>query len=191
VAAPVLAPVEVAAPVEVPVAAPVEPVAAPVEPVAAPVLAPVEVAAPVEVPVAAPVAPVAAPVEVAAPVAPVAAPAAPVAPVAAPVEVAAPVAVPVAAPINLQNGQKIVFPPGDYTTVPAEAGNACIGNIGNIGGKLFMKINTSILTDRSTILLTPLGRGPTLVAVSNVNAKDGQFTISAGSVCSVNWVIVN
>jgi hypothetical protein len=95
------------------------------------------------------------------------------------------------APEKLYIKSKMVFPAGDYSVTPAEAQSASVGTITNIPGRLTMKINTSSLTQDSMIFLTPLGRGPTLVAVSDIQASIGQFTISAGSVCTVNWMIVN
>ena len=134
VAAPINTPVAAAnstatAPINPPVAAPVNaPVAAPIKPpVAAPVNAPV--AAPIKPPVAAPVnAPVAAPVKppVAAPVKPpVASPVKP--PVAAPVKppVAAPVKPPVAAPVKPPVTAPIK-PPVAAPTNPPVAAPTCI-----------------------------------------------------------------
>ena len=114
--------------------------------------------------------------------------------------VAAPVLAPVAAPLpppepviptKLCISSRVVFPAGDYSTTPAEAGISSLGTITNIAGKLTMKVNTDALTEDSMIFLTPLGRGPTLVAISDVQVSTGQFTIAAGSVCTVNWMIVN
>jgi hypothetical protein len=102
-------------------------------------------------------------------------------------------AVPVAAlpATKLALAQRAVFPADDYSVNPAEAGSSSIGTITNIAGKLSMKINTSALTEDSMVFLTPLCRGPTLVAVSDIQPSTGQFTIAAGSVCTVNWLIVN
>lgn len=86
---------------------------------------------------------------------------------------------------------RVSFPAGDYTVNPGEAGSSSIGTISNIPGKLAMKVNTSALREDSLIFLTPLGRGPTLVAVSDLQPSTGQFTIAAGSVCTVNWMILN
>jgi hypothetical protein len=86
---------------------------------------------------------------------------------------------------------RVSFPAGDYTTEPAQAESASIGTITNIPGKLPMKINTSALTENSMIFLTPIARGPTIVAISDIQVSTGQFTIAAGSVCTVNWMIVN
>jgi hypothetical protein len=118
-------------------------------------------------------------------------------PVAPPVEpVVAPV-VPVVAPLvpvipeKLTLAQRVTFPADDYTVNPAEAGSASLGTVSNIPGKLAMKVNTTALTENSMVFLTPLGRGPTLVAVSDLQPSLGQFTIAAGSVCTVNWLIIN
>ena len=92
---------------------------------------------------------------------------------------------------KLNVGPSAAFPSGDYSVVPAEAGSACVGTIANMPGKLTMIVNTTALTPTSVILLTPVGKGPTLVAVSDIQVQTGQFTISAGSVCTVNWLIVN
>jgi hypothetical protein len=123
---------------------------------------------------------------------PVAAPVAPVADT-----VVAPVVAPVAAPVvpvipeKLILAQRVTFPADDYTVNPAEAGSASLGTVSNIPGKLPMKVNTKALTENSMVFLTPLGRGPTLVAVSDLQPSLGQFTIAAGSVCTVNWLIIN
>jgi len=94
-------------------------------------------------------------------------------------------------PAKILVDTKVTFPAGDYSTIAAEAGSSSIGSISNIPGKLSMKVNTTALTDHSMVFLTPLGRGPTLVAISDVQPSIGQFTIAAGSVCTVNWLIVN
>ena len=107
-------------------------------------------------------------------------------PVAAPVAPVAPVI-----PEKLTLAQRVVFPADDYTVNPAEAGSASLGTVSNIPGKLAMKVNTTALTEHSMVFLTPLGRGPTLVAVSDLQPSLGQFTIAAGSVCTVNWLIIN
>jgi len=92
---------------------------------------------------------------------------------------------------TFQLWQKLAFPPGDYTDIPADAANASVGSIVNISGKLNIKIKSSILTPNSSIFVTPLGPEPTVASISNIDLKEGIFTISTGSVCTVNWMILN